>query len=315
MEQIIFQVALYCASFIGVWWGAGLVIASVSRVAYAIKLPEFTISFFILGLLTSLPEISVGITALSTNSPAISVGNLIGAVLVIFLLVIPLMGLSGKGIDIPKPAQRMTLIVVLLVCFLPTFFLRDRVIEVWEGVACILAYSTLLLFFSKDQNILERIKSNIKSKKRLNGWDGIKIIAGIGLLFLGSSQIVESTIFFANILHIAPFFVSLVVVSLGTNIPEIILVFRSVLLQKTDVALADYMGSASANTLVMGLLSVMYKSPIQIPNHFLHRLLFMLIGLCFVFLFMRSNNKVSKWECFILLLLYILFISVELLLV
>lgn len=315
MDQILFQAALYGASFVGVWWGAGLVVGAISRVAYAIKLPEFTISFFILGVLTSLPEMSVGLTALSTDSPAISVGNLIGAVIVLYLLVIPLMGLSGKGVTIPKPAQRATLLAILVVCFLPTFLLRDRRIEVWEGIICVVAYVGLFLIFSKKQNIFERVKSSIASRKKLQLWDGIKIIAGIGLLFLGSGQIVESTIFFADVFKIAPFFVSLVVVSLGTNIPEITLIFRSILLRKTDVALADFMGSASANTLVFGGLSIMYGQTIEIPNHFLQRFLFMLIGLCLVFLFMRSNNRISRWECLVLLLLYVLFICVELLLV
>src|SRR5690606_37291338 len=123
----------------------------------------FNISLLILGFLTSLPEISVSLSALSNNTPAISVGNLVGAVMVLFLLVIPLMGLASKGVEVPKPAQRMTLLMVLLVCFLPTFFLRDRRIEIWEGVACILSYAVLFLFFSKDQNVLEKIKSNIKS--------------------------------------------------------------------------------------------------------------------------------------------------------
>ncbi|MDQ5951552.1 MAG: cation:H+ antiporter [Patescibacteria group bacterium] len=315
MSDAVFQIVLYVASFIGVWWGAGLVVNTISRVAYAIKLPEFTISFFILGILTSLPEMSVAVTSLVSQRPAISVGNLIGAVLVLFLLVIPLLGLSNSGVKIPKPAQRLTLMAILLVCFLPTFLLRDRMLQTWEGWVCIGAYIVLFFIFSKDQSILERFKRNLRNNKHLNWWDGVKIMSGVGLLFLGSTQIVESTIYFGTVLNIAPFFVSLVIVSLGTNIPEITLVFRSILLKKPDVAMADYLGSASANTLTIGLLSVVNQNTIEIPNHFAHRFLFMLIGLCLVFLFMRSRNRLSRLECFLLLVLYVLFISVELLLI
>lgn len=315
MSDSVFQMLLYAASFVGVWWGAGLVVGAVSRLAYAIKLPEFTISFFILGILTSLPEISVGITSLATGRPAISLGNLIGAILVLFLLVIPLMGLVNNGVEIPKPARRFTLLAILSVCFLPTFLLRDRVIEPWEGVVCLFSYAILFFLFSKEQGIVERLRRSFKNKRKVQWHDALKIIVGVSLLFLGSSQIVKSTIYFAGILEIAPFFVSLVIVSLGTNIPEITLIFRSLLLRKPDVAIADYLGSASANTLSVGLLSVFYGNNIQIPNHFTHRFLFMLMGLCLIFLFMRSGNKVSRVECCILLLLYVLFISVELLLV
>lgn len=315
MNDLLIQLALYVASFIVVWWGSGLVVSSISHMAYGIKLPAFTISFFILGMLTSLPELSIGLTAISNEDPSIFVGNLIGGVLVLFLLVIPLMGLAGKGVLVPKQVSHSLLSALLVVCFLPTFLVRDRTISTLDGLIALGAYFFLFLLFSKQQGLLERVKNNFKAKRKIKLWDVVKVIVGICLLVVGSNQIVESTQYFAVVLDIAPFFVSLIIVSLGTNVPEIALLFRSVMQKKTEVALADYLGSASANTLLFGVLSLGYQKTITIPNHYLHRYLFMMIGLLLVYVFMRSKNKLSKIECFVLLLFYIAFIVVELSLV
>ena len=133
----------------------------------------------------------------------------------------------------------------------------------------------------------------------------------MGLLVLASQQIVDSTQYFANLLNIAPFFVSLIVVSLGTNIPELSLIARTFLGKKQDIALADYFGSASTNTLLFGVLSLFYPAIIIIPNSFWHRFIFIAIGLIVFYFFLRSHNRLSQKESLFLLLIYIAFVVTE----
>lgn len=308
------QLILYLVAFVAVWLGAGFVVGAVSKIAHRLKLPAFTLSFFLLGLLTSLPELVIGLTAISEARPEIFVGNLIGGTIIIFLLVIPLLGMANKGVKSPPQLNRRLLLMTLLVCFTPTILTGDRRIDNWEGLLCLLLYFLLFFFFSRQQNLFEKLMTRLRKRRSKHNWtDPIKVLLGVALLAWGSHQIVDSTLFFADVLKIAPFFVSLVVVSLGTNLPELALVGRSLIQKKSEsVALADYLGSASANTLLLGMFSLLYPTAIIIPNHFVHRFLYMFLGLVAFYFFLRSGHRLSRREGLILLLIYVLFVITEL---
>src|SRR3989344_2032781 len=91
---------IYTLSFIGIWIGSGLAIGSVERLSKILRVSSFAVSFLVLGLFTSMGELSVGVNAVLENDPEIYVGTLIGASIVIFTLIIPLLAITGNKIKI-----------------------------------------------------------------------------------------------------------------------------------------------------------------------------------------------------------------------
>jgi len=311
VPTIALHAALYFACFILVWFGSGLVVSTVSTLARSWKLPSFLLSFFLLGILTSLPEITISTIAILNDDPVIMAGNMLGGVIIIFLGVIPLLGIVGNGVRMPQQLDKKLLLLTLLVVVAPAFLTADQKLAQWEAIYLILLYSSLFIFFSFKQPLWEKVKNGLVHKKKKLSLLVLKIIAGILTLVAASHQIVRSTLYFADVLAISPFFVSLIVVSLGTNIPEISIIFRSVLNHKKDIALADYLGSASANTLLLGIFTLMYGKTIQLPNHFFQRFAFLALGLVLFFFFARSRNSLSRNESAILVALYLGFICFE----
>lgn len=306
-----FQLILYFSCFVIVWLGSGLVVSAVSELAKSWRLPAFIVSFFLLGILTSLPEISIGTISIMNDDPAIMAGNLLGGVIVMFLGVIPLLGVVGNGVRMPTNFDKRHLVFTLIVVVAPAFLTADQRLGRWEASFLVLLYLCLFIFFSFKQSFWEKISTNL-TKKKVGGMRiFFKILLGVLALILASNQIVNSTIYFAEVLEISPFFVSLIVVALGTNIPEISIIFRSVLEKKKDIALADYLGSASANTLLLGVFTLAYGQTIALPNHFFQRFFFLAIGLVLFYFFARSKNTLSRKESLILLLLYLSFVAFE----
>lgn len=99
--------------------------------------------------------------------------------------------------------------------------------------------------------------------------------------------------------------------SLGTNLPELSVGIRSLSSGKKEIAFGDYIGSAAANTAIFGVLTVVNKSDVIIPDHFFQRFIFIAAGLGLFYFFSRSKNNISRGEGLILLLVYILFLLVE----
>lgn len=314
-NNLLLQTIIYIVCFFLVWIGAGLVVSPISDLSKSWRLPRFIISFFLLGILTSLPEITISTIAILNNDPVIVAGNLLGGVIVMFLGVIPLLGLVGNGVKMPTQLNKKQLIITLLVVVAPAFLTADQKIGQYEAIFLILLYLSLFVMFSFKQSFFEKIKTGIISRKKNSMGHLFKIVLGVSILIGASNQIVNSTLFFADMFKISPFFVSLIVVALGTNIPEISIVFRSVMSGKKDIALADYLGSASANTLLLGIFTLMHGKTIQLPNHFFQRFSFLAVGLILFFFFARSRNTLSRKESAILLSLYLGFIMFEMLLI
>lgn len=301
---------IFFVSIATIWYGTGIVLKAITSLASTLKISAFTISFFVLGIMTSLPEFTIGITAVSRGESEIMVGNLIGATLVIFLLVIPLLAILGGKVKLPKVLHRPQLILALVTILAPTVMIADQVLTVTEGLIIIGLYLALFVSLSRSESFYSKIKASLKARTK-SQHRLLKIIFGVALIFISAQGIVNSAEYFAHALGWSHFVVGLLIIALGTNIPELSLVFRTVLSRKTEIALADYVGSASANALLIGIFIVGTGSPIYLPNHTFVRLTILVTSLILFYIFVRSQNSLSRREGVVLLLLYLIFFALE----
>ena len=101
MLEIFIIIAIYLIAFVILWYATGLIFDGTRQLTQLTKLSSFATSFFILGMLTSIPELSVGLNAVADKQPSIFVGDLLGATLTLFGLVIPLLLSFLLGVGIP----------------------------------------------------------------------------------------------------------------------------------------------------------------------------------------------------------------------
>lgn len=305
--MLVANILLYIGSFIFIWFGSGLVVSSVDRFSKKLNLSSFAVSFIILGLLTSTPEFAVGLTAVAEQKPEIFVGNLIGGIPVIFLFVIPILAILGNGIKINHDFSLRNLLITLGVIVAPSVFMLDKKMSSIEGIILILLYIVLIFIVEKKHGFFDKSNVQAMNIKAYSYKDLVRILLGIGIMFVASQIIVDKTMYFSEILNIPAFYISLIVLSLGTNLPELSLAIRSVVSGKKDIAFGDYMGSAAANTLLFGIFTLLSGGEVLSVNNFFTTFLFVAGGLILFCLFSRSNNSLSKGAGFALFMLYIVF--------
>ena len=310
--MLISSVLLYITAFIVIWLGAGLIIQSVDRIAHKLKLSSFAISFFLLGLLTSIPETAVSFNAVTEGQPEIFVGTLLGGVAVIFLLIIPILAILGKGINLTHELSRKNLLLSLVVIAAPSLLVIDQRVSNPEGVLLIIFYLILFYFIQKKHGIFDNSKTEVLTLKAYSFVDILKVALGIGLVFISSDYIVHQTIAFSEIFQIPSFYISLIVLSLGTNLPELSLAIRAILSGKKEIAFGDYLGSASANTLLFGFFTLFNDGEVLTVNNFLMTFIFIALGLGMFYFFYKSEKNISIKEGAALLMVYIAFVVFEL---
>ncbi len=309
---MVVQLIIYLAAFFFIWIGADLLVNSVVRLAHKLNLSSFAVSFFVLGILTSIPELSVGISSIIDKDPQIFVGNLIGASFMLFMLIVPILAIFGNGIKLAHQLTERNLIFSLFVILTPIIFISDGIITRKEGLFMILIYSLLFYFIEKRKGLLEKVHDRLFDGTKEGPVDLGKIVLGSIIVFLSSKILVDKTIYFANVFGISPFLISLLLLSVGTNLPEFSIVVDSIFKKHKEVAFGDYIGSAAANTFLFGFLALI-NGPFTIESgYFFLTFILFALGIVLFYVFSRSKKDISRQEGIALLLVYVFFIVFEL---
>ncbi|MCC7304143.1 sodium:calcium antiporter [bacterium] len=297
-------------SFVLLWVGSGTAVKSVTKLAARFKTSSFLISFLLLGVLTSLTEIFVGSSALATGKPEIFVGNLIGSSMLLFLFIIPIFALIGNGIALNHTFSFRDLCLAVVAVAIPAIFTLDNGISTLEASIFIFSYIALLLLIRRESTNHAQTTTTptVTGKTR---WEIVKILISVAVIVLAGQILIKYTVLLGEQLGIPTFVIGLLVVSFGTNIPEFSIGIRSLLARRKGVAFGNYLGSASFNTFLMGILGYINGKRIPAEGSNFAIVIF-LIGLLLFLKFARSRNTLSRREGAILFVLYVIIISLEL---
>ncbi|MFN7160740.1 MAG: sodium:calcium antiporter [Candidatus Gracilibacteria bacterium] len=156
--------------------------------------------------------------------------------------------------------------------------------------------------------VLQDIEYELVHKKHAHFKDIGIIIGGALAIFLSGHILVEEVVYFSEYFGVPSSIIALLVLSIGTNIPEIVIAVRSMRKHRADIAFGDYMGSSVANTLLFGALSLLNGTFIVESSEFITTALFTILSFSLLFLFAQSAQCLSRKEGFGLLGIYALFV-------
>jgi cation:H+ antiporter len=304
------DLVLLFISFLVLWIGAGFSVGGVEKVARYVKISSFLVSYFALGFLTSVSEISVAYFSIVDKTPGISVGNLIGGSAVITLLIIPLLAVLNKGIKFDEKSEPINFPLAYFVISLPVLLILDRTISMVDAFIMIASVIFLAITISAKNTLLSKLEDMINHRNINVVKESLKVVLGVILIILSCKYIVDTTVLYANKYSIAPFLVGLILLSIGTNLPELTILIRSTIFKKKTIALGDYVGSAALNTITLGFLTVFNRAPIQITGGLKYNLLLLPLG-AIMFLLFTKNKNLERKEGFFLLALYFVFVVFE----
>ncbi|MGL5831342.1 MAG: sodium:calcium antiporter [Candidatus Altimarinota bacterium] len=306
---MVLNILFFLAGFAILAKSSELVMNGVENFSNSSKISKFASSFFILGILTSLSEMSVGLNAVIEKKPEVFVGNLIGASFVIMMLIIPLLAIFNKGVNLKDHLSPAKLACFLILIISPSLILLDGLVTYYDALLLLFLCGAFFYMFQKDAAVLDNLKAK-KNKKELSK-SILKIAIGAVLIFVASKLLVDSTIYFAAFFGVPSFLVSLIVLSVGTNIPELTIAFKSVNKKVPEIAFGDYIGSSTVNVLLFGLLTLLHGPFAVAASGFDITFFILIIGYTMFFVFGRTKSRISPLEGLILLLIYLVFLAFQ----
>jgi len=298
---------LFLFAVLGV--AADFVVKNIKYVASVLKIKLFAFGI-LLGLITTLPELSVGINVTIKGVAALSVGNLLSGIIVIFGLILGASLLLNRQIF--TDGKLSVLIPEVAVIFSPILFGLDGSYGLLDGLAMTGLYFGLIFYLYRANHTfgLSLSHSEMINKNKIAKAILLSII-GIVFILLASHWIVKITLDLLNYINISKFVIGALVFAVGTNLPEITIAIASWRKKTSELSLSHLLSSAFTNVLVLGILAVIRPIVFGIDSAFWILAIFLSLTMFSFLIFYYSDRKMDRREGLILLSIYILFLIVN----
>ena len=293
-------------------WGADMLVAQSERIALRFNISEYVIGATLIALGTSLPEMAASIAASLNGKPQIAVSNVIGSNILNITLVLATVFLLAKKIDPHRDFfakdSSWALFPVLIFAVMALEGKFDR----FDGILLLSLMGAYLLFLKNSaSDVLELEEEEIREiTKSSFSWPQVGLRLFLGLLFVivGAEFTIESASSIAKSLGVSEWIIGIVMISLGTSMPELIVSIVAALKGKADMAIGNIIGSNMANiTVVLGSAAVVNDLQLDM-NRYLFDIGTM-IAATLMLVFLTANRMYTKPAGISLLILLGLFLK------
>jgi len=317
---LIFLIFVSCIVLIK---AADQVVIALRHLSRGSKSTGFVLSALLIALATSFPELFVGITSALEKTPSLSLGNVMGANVANISLIVGLSAWVVGKVNVHGRFLKRDVAVALVAGVLPLLLILDGELSRTDGLILIAVYCAYASSFFKDRflQIAEEHKKGSYIQRFLRKFTHVdsnktkeagRLFVGVAMLLVSANIIVRIASVLAEAAGIPVFLVGLVLVSIGTTLPELAFSFRALEDKEPTMFFGNILGSIIANsTLVAGIAAVI--APITITSqseYMVAAVAFILIFLQF-WVFIKSKMRLDRWEAAALLLLYLAFVVVE----
>lgn len=304
------------------FWSANWLVHGIMRVARYLRWREFVIAFFVMAIVSSFPNLFVGILSAFQGIPELSFGDVVGNSVVDLTLVVALAVFFGKELRAESSLVQTSALYTIAIAVLPVLLILDHQLSRGDGIvlwAVFVLYSIWLFSKRNEYSAVyefpngENRPATPFSRFRTFLQSIGAICLGVVALLISAAGVVRAVKFFAGEFHLPITLIGILVIGLGSALPEIYFTIASARKGKSKIILGDLMGAVIVMaTLVLGTVAVIHPVSVEDFSPFAIARFFLLVSALFFFVFLRTGRRISYKEAFFLVFLYIAFIAGEL---
>lgn len=254
MDQLLTQFPIAIVYLLALVSIVGLVVLSKQLVEGSLGLAKqltvnpFVISTMIIGVGTSLDELVVNLNSLQLpNASEIVMGNVIGSLIANFTLGLGLPALIAT-ITVPSITIKKELFIFANLLLLLNIFTANGKLTMVEGVIFLIA--TALILFVMYQHAHQNPKRSAIITQRIHRHQSktifkplILALASLAGLLISAKLLIHSSLIIAESLQMSSYIASLLIVGLGTSLPEILASLQGILKKSPEIVLGNVLGS------------------------------------------------------------------------
>ncbi|MCB9680258.1 MAG: calcium/sodium antiporter [Alphaproteobacteria bacterium] len=290
--------------------GAELLVRGGGRIALALRVPVIVVALTIVAFGTSMPEITVSVTAALRGSSEIALSNVIGSNIANIALV-----LGSAALVMPLTVGRDLMrrevpTLVLLQLVVPVMLWSDQTVGRIEGI--------VLVFIGVVYNVL-LVRDAMRGRRELTDDDELEaggdmftnfalLALGLAMLVVGAQFFVDGAVQIARTLGINERIIGLTVVALGTSAPEVVTSLVSAWKGETDMAVGNALGSNIVNVaFALGITAIIQPVLMQDTGGWKDLAVAFVVTLLLIPMILRGRD-VSRFEGLLLCVAYLVYL-------
>ncbi|HLC92436.1 MAG TPA: sodium:calcium antiporter [archaeon] len=298
------------AAFIVLIAASRLAIKSLVSISRHFGVPEFTISFLLVGVIAILPELSIGINSALEGTPSFGLGIVFGSNIADLTLIIGLVALASNGIQVHRYALSQARIFIVAV-LLPLVLLLDGTLSRLDGiilVACFLGYVALMFIDRKNWP-----KFRVE-KKRANLPLEFALLAVALIVLFATGGFITDTAISLSVLAGVPLFFLGILIAIGTCLPELNFAIQAARSRHDELGFGDVLGNVLADCmLTLGIIAIISPITPREPRLPILSGAIMAGTMILLIILLGKKGHISRVQGFGLVLLFIVFLAVQLL--
>lgn len=298
-------------------YSADLLVKGASSFAKKMNVSNLMIGLTVVAFGTSFPELIVNIFASSTGNSDLAVGNVVGSNLVNILLIL---GISAvvKPLFVQNTTVRYEIPLSVMATAILLVVANDAwinpsnpsVINASDGIIFLFFFSIFIYYtfvIGTSGNTSPDEGDDVKEMSKLKST--LLILAGLTGLYFGGKFIVESATTIAESLGMSQYVIGVLVVGVGTSLPELATSVVASLKGNADMAVGNIVGSNIFNILfILGISSIMADIPFNPVVNTDILLVLAATILLFIFVFTGKGRKIDRIEGSIFIVLYLAYV-------
>lgn len=298
------NILLVIAGLALLMWGADRFVHGAAASARNLGVAPVMIGLTIVAFATSAPEILVSIVAAVEKQPGLAIGNAIGSNIVNIGLVLGLTAVI-RPIHIESDTLRREMPALLAVTLLTVSLFLDTYLSRMDGLVMLTGLVIVMVWLARlgmrsaasdpiSRDFEAEIPTDVSMKMAI-----IWLIVGLGTLLIGAELLVNGAIGIATLIGVSEVVIGILVVALGTSLPELAVSLASALKGEYGLAIGNIVGSNIFNLLaVIGVAATI--EPTALPPTVLSLHIFVMVAFTLVLFAMTydydDHSALSRLE-------------------
>ena len=300
--------------------GADFFVDGSSSVAKILKVPTIIIGLTVVAFGTSMPELSVSVTAALRGSNDLAVSNVLGSNIFNLLVVLGCCALvkpvAAKWSLLKKEFPFSILITVILLLVDSDFSImkildgnQGFVLGRWAGLLFLILF-VLYIYATVKSALRSRTEAKDMEEEEYKTMSplksGVYIVIGLIGIVWGGNLVVDSASNIALTFGWSQTFIGLTIVALGTSLPELVTSVVAARKGENDLAVGNVVGSNIFNILlILGVSS--FITPITLDVTAVYDTIILIIASIVVYVSAISKREIQRKEGILFLVCYFAF--------
>jgi cation:H+ antiporter len=266
------QILVFFAGLAGLVYGADVFVKGAASLALRLGVSRLVIGMTVVGFGTSLPELSVNLSAAFSGRLDLAVGNVVGSNIANIGLILGIAALVAP-LTIHVSLLKLEIPLLLLVSAGLWLLGSNGQLGRPDGALLLLGFVGLLLLIGYggrqeprqiEADIVDGgVPSSVDATRatwRDLAWIGV----GFVLLLVASRLMVGAAVDLARLWGMSELVIGLTIVAIGTSLPELAASTLAALRGETDIAIGNVLGSNLFNILlILGVTAVITPLPLD----------------------------------------------------